>query len=421
LHSLLVLWEVQVDGEDVAIDLKGILAKWGETETVKALPLQTLIDEAHAIFKQIADFQANTSTWKVPFTYEQERVTLLAIDDAVKRGLKSLQRYMTVFTGLEKTVAAETAKKEKDYKDVRDSISRALRAGTVPAAIAKVLADFMTMVEEKRAVGLVDVAEHPTKDSMNGCILVRFCDAPAPDAVWVKANTSFHFKNNLDLAEAKVVEKIPMMKEKPCYHYHCTLDGSKPYQWNALAGNNPLFHAADVESVFHIARNIAFDVRSCAMPLARQRQCVTLMTGCALVVVAEPAQVLGMPDLQEGIASAHHTFFGVQQCVQMFPGDTLLLPLCHVPLIVGVPYDKAVSKAYVPGLKEKPVKDAVLTSHVSFLVSCAFDSRFDLSHSSEATSAALAAYSSAGAQIAKSIRANDCVQQWHTALQTRAA
>ena len=108
--------------------------------------------------------------------------------------------------------------------------------------------------------------------------------------------------------------------------------------------------------------------------------------------------------------------FDKKHCVVLFSGDSVLLPLCHVPMVVGVPCEEG-KRVVLSDSREKPSDKA--TTHAMFAVSMPFDKAWGLHHSYEATKAASDFYVDAGSKIPPSIRDNAIVKEWLSTLQER--
>ena len=199
------------------------------------------------------------------------------------------------------------------------------------------------------------------------------------------------------------------MKEKPTYHYHVLRNASSMFPWSPEGVK--MFSQVDTKPILHIAKNLQFDARVTSMPCRSQRQCITMFVGCALVILAEPQQVIPYSDFHNQVVTAHHTFFQKGQVVLMSPGDSFFVLLCVTPLVVGLPFDEGTG-AVIPGTKGAKKSTSILAEYCAFTVACPWDKERDLTHSAEATTYAASSFVSALGMMPAAIKNCAGVQAW---------
>ena len=181
-----------------------------------------------------------------------------------------------------------------------------------------------------------------------------------------------------------------MERKSPVAHYYCVCKTDPQLKWNAP--DSTIFHAGAVDSptMLYLMQALCFDCRIQALPCKGQRVAIHGMIGKCIIIVAEPGDVIGNPDLHSFVQSAHHTTFSRHLAFLIEPGDALYLPFCSAPLIVGLPSGSD-DKAMVVTSKKDQKADV---EHVALAITNAYDINLDPEHSVEATQTALASHTS---------------------------
>ena len=237
-----------------------------------------------------------------------------------------------VVDGVQRSAAASKAAVDSSRKDARDSISRGMRGGNVPASLAKPLADAavsrgeLTLAEScPLALGLDDTLD---ADVLHRPFVIQYTSEKPDTETHYHSEARRMFTTCLEKLAAVAADKIPSMRErvvkgKPCpsahYHCHVALEADTGFVWNAPGAT--LFQASQVPPLFQICKHLDLDGRVVSQPLRNQRQFAQAFVNAIGVVLAPPEVAIANQDLHAFVASAHHTQFGEGDAFVLCPGD----------------------------------------------------------------------------------------------------
>ena len=423
--------DVKVDGMTPQAYLHSVVAANPENEDIAALNLQLLVVEADKLTGMLQRVSDGVASWKTPVTeYAASLKQVVEGDAACSTYLTKVGKLQVVISGIQKHSAAEEDEQRQEDVKARDAISRGLRAGNVPASLAKPLADHVIAttcerhLHESTAFGLAP-GTALTTETWKQPVVIEYFDEAVEDETVMHAEVRRYYDCMKDIVTAKFREKIPAMKEMKdpkmglaTTHYHVAVTPPENGAFQFNCGGSEFFKDVPTTPLLHVLKHLDFDARIESLPLRTQRSLYTVTNNACAVVLADASQVIGTPDFHTMVANAHHTYVGEKQCMALCPGDSFIVPLNVVPCIIGLPFDPKARVPIFPGTRQTKPKDE--EPYSAFLVQALFDSSMDLGHSPDATSNATQNFIAASRKLPTSIRSNKGVESWRAALESRA-
>ena len=214
--------------------LQAAIKEFGGHEDVVGMNLQAVVDAAAQLTKDIVALKEGCKGWKCGISLEGPLTKLTAAREAVSATLHSMSRYEVVFTGLRAKASVAVALEKKQFEDVRDSISKAMRATGVPAALAKAIAEFYLQGLSKSghpeaSYELTGATLDP--EAFNRVLLFPWRDFPDQNETPMHPLLRTFWSTNLGMAQNKVTEKVKLMVEKGANDYHVSL-GTEAFKFS---------------------------------------------------------------------------------------------------------------------------------------------------------------------------------------------
>ena len=376
---------------------------------------------ATTTLKTMSDIQAGTSNWKMPFAWAEVFAKFSAAESRMKTHFNKLSRYLKTMDDFKIETSMLSAEEAKKFTGPRDKMSLALRNVGIWSALAKALAECIVSrmlpkhQSSRSPVDMLAVEDGKHESVFAQPQLLRL-NAKDPTVHHQKAQALFELESAAweEQAKSKMVQCI----ERGKAHWHGLAvpeDRKCEYPWDADA--KAFFKPSPTRPVLCIMRQYTPDNRKEIVPLQMQRQAIQMVVGDAVCIVTDPVYAASIfHNIDKALADAHHASLSDFPAYYLTPGDTLIVPLGRLAIMVGV---LCVQSGLAIMKRQKNAKE--VKEYCAYVTHAPFDQTADSTHPPETQNLALRAYMACMCKIPASIQCLTEVKEWRVAMESGSA
>ena len=384
-------------------------------EDIKALPVDELKSQAQDITNAITSLKASTAAFKTPLQLKDHRNVCFQLRTRVEEHLRRIERFMMVLKGVELKIEAAAEAEKLTKTSERTSVSRFLRASSLPVCISKAGADYVVS-EKDQNDGAIDASQEPDFSLFKEPVFVKLSTV-TDGANFYQSGARTFYENNLnsfcDIFKVKASQMLD--NSKPTYH--CFYKVAQKFEWSkadASTGFDP--SCSDSPSILHLLRPLHFDGRHCCAPLCFQRGALTVFVGRALVIMARPEDTMCSEDFHTMISNGHHTRLSNHTVFLVAAGDTVFIPIAWQPIVIALP---SAENGEILNTKKKGKTEFKVEDVLGFTITPALDYAMDLQHGKDMTTFVSKNYLTSIQHMPASYRSDPRVCAWKEQIESR--
>jgi hypothetical protein len=332
----------EVGGVPIHTHIQELHAKHAFVPKVANLPVDTLTGAAEIAYNNLAAIVAESKTWKMPIMgFAERRRKFLAATNALVSQKHKCQLWQDSFAELKEEIAEAKTSQLDVWRKGRNKISGLLRSMKIQPSVAKQAADYMHTLASTEEEALRQVRRVTDFSNHSALLYIEpvFVPASSQDQSipeWLRqARTDYVASTSALDTKFHKVEGTLMLGRRP--RHHCSLEGIlPPLKFGAADEGVAYGDPVVVNAVFHVSEAGACDVSPQAFPWDLQRIMITQHHGSSFILVIDEKGSVGK-DVPAWVSSCHHTALASYPCFNLDPGDAMIVPAGHFPVIVTLP------------------------------------------------------------------------------------